>query len=112
MVLKVLNWIMHEAAQLAAASAGAISLLSLLFGFTPDQQGALNAVIVLVIGALSAWAVDGERAAPFMAGVVQAVLAVAVSFGAHLSASTQASIMAFVAAAIAVWLRSIVTAPK
>jgi nicotinamide riboside transporter PnuC len=111
-IIKALSWVSREATQLAAAGAGAISLLSLLFGFTPDQQGALNAAIVFIIGALTAWAVEGEKAAPFVAGVVQAMLAVAVAFGAHLSANIQASVVAFVAALVAVWLRAIVTAPK
>lgn len=108
---KILSWIGREASQLAAAGAGAIQLLSLFLHLSSDQQGALNAVVVFVIGVLSAWAVNAEKAAPLLAGVVQAVLAVAVSFGLDLSASMQASIMAFVAAAVAVWLRSIVTAP-
>lgn len=108
---KILTWIGREASQLAAAAAGLIQLASLLLHLTPDQQGALNAAVVLIVGALTAWAVNGEKAAPMLAGVVQAVLAVAVSFGLNLSASTQASVMAFVAAAVAVWMRGIVTAP-
>lgn len=108
---KVLAWIGREASQLAAAGAGAIQLLSLLLHLTVDQQGALNAAVVLVVGALTAWAVSGEKAAPMLAGVVQAVLSVAVSFGLGLSTADQTAIMAFVAAAVAVWMRSIVTAP-
>ena len=108
---KILAWIGRETSQLAAAAAGGIDLASLLFHLTAAEQGALNAAVAVVVGALTAWSVNGEKAAPALAGVVQAILAVAVSFGAHLSSGTQAATMAFVAAIVAVWMRSIVTAP-
>jgi hypothetical protein len=105
----VLAYVGRESVQLAAALAGLIQVLSLALHFTSDQQGTLNAAVVLVIGALTAWSVSAEKAAPLMAGVVQAVLSVAVSFGLDLSPQVQSTVMAFVASAVALWLRFIVT---
>lgn len=106
---KILAYVGRESVQLAAALTGLIQVLSLALHFTSDEQGSLNAAVVLVIGALTAWSVSAEKAAPLMAGVVQAVLSVAVSFGLDLSPQVQSSIMAFVAAAVALWLRFVVT---
>lgn len=111
MVTKILTWVGREPVQIAATLAGLIQLLSLTLHFTADQQGGLNALVVLVVGALTAWSVSGEKAAPLFAGVVQAMLSVAVSFGLDLAPGTQATIMAAVAAIVALWLRSVVTAP-
>jgi hypothetical protein len=109
---KVLAYIGREAAQIAAILSGAIQLIAALgLGLTVDQQGSLNALIVIVLGILTALAVNAEKAAPLIAGFVQALMSVALSFGFHLSVQVQSSVMVFVAAVVAIWLRSIVTAP-
>lgn len=108
----ILTYIGRETAQIAGLVAAGIQLLgSLLFGFTVDQQGVLNAAVVLILGILSALAVSGEKAAPLIAGAVQAVLACALSFGLLLSAPVQGAVMAFVSAAVALYLRTQVVAP-
>lgn len=96
---------------LAFLSAG-ISLLSvLLTHWTDEQQGAVNAVIAVVIGILGAWMVSGEKVLPLIAGFTQAVLACALAFGAHITADQTATVMAFVAAVVGMWLRGQVVAP-
>jgi hypothetical protein len=91
--------------------AAAIQLLSAtLLTLTVEQQGLLNAVAVALVGFVTALAVSGEKAAPLVAGLIQAVLACALAFGAHLSPDAQSSIMAFVAAGVAFYLRTQVVA--
>jgi hypothetical protein len=108
----VLAYIGREVSQISGLLAAGIQLAgSLLLGFTVDQQGLLNAAVVLILGVLSALAVSGEKAAPLIAGAVQAVLACSLSFGLLLSAPLQGAIMSFVSAGVAFWLRSQVTAP-
>lgn len=107
-----LAYIGRESMQIAGFVAAGIQLLgSLVLGFTVDQQGLLNAAVVLILGVLSALAVSGEKAAPLVAGAVQAVLACALSFGLLLSAPVQGAVMAFVSAGVALYLRTQVVAP-
>ena len=56
-------------------------------------------------------AVSGEKAAPLVAGLVQSVMSLALAFGLALSPEVQGSVMAFVAAGVAWYLRTQVTAP-
>ena len=75
------------------------------------QQAVLNAVATAVAGLIVAIVVrrDGQIAA--ILGLIQAGLALAVGFGADLSAETQAVIMSFVGAAAAMFVRTQATAP-
>lgn len=108
----VLNYIGREAAQIAALVAALVQLVgSLTLGFTIEEQGALNAAVVLVLGVFTAWAVSAEKAAPLVAGAVQAVMAVALAFGLQLAPNVQGAIMTFVTAAVAFYLRTVVWAP-
>lgn len=93
----------------------AATIIRLLAAFvvdlTPDQQAVLNATATAVAGLVVAlWVTrDGQVAA--LLGVVQAILALAVGFGADLSAEAQAVIMSFVGAAAAMFVRQQVEAP-
>lgn len=107
-----MSWFGREPAQWLGLVSAAIALFSsMILPLTPDQQGVLNAVAVALVGFVTALAVSGEKAAPMVAGLVQAVLALALAFGMDLSQSLQGSIMAFVAAGVAWYLRTQVTAP-
>lgn len=102
----------REPAQITGLIASAITLLSsTLAPLTDTQQGVLNAVVVAILGLVTASQVSAEKAAPAIAGLVQAVLACALAFGAHLTQDQQGAIMAFVAAAVGFWLRTQVVAP-
>lgn len=102
----------REPAQWLGLIAAAIQLLSaLFFPLTIEQQGTLNAVAVAVFGILTALAVNAEKAAPLVGGFLQAILACALAFGVHLSPEMQSSAMAFVTAAVALFMRTQVVAP-
>lgn len=95
-----------------ALISGAIQLASALALHLSDlQQGSLNAAVALVVGALMAWKVSAEKGIAMLSGVAKALMAVALSFGAHLDGATQSSIMVFVTAAVAFWVRGQVEAP-
>ncbi|GAA1406304.1 hypothetical protein GCM10009639_54050 [Kitasatospora putterlickiae] len=75
-----------------------------------DQQTLINAAAAAVVGLVVAVIVhDGAPAA--ILGVVQAVIALGVGFGLDWSADRQAVVMSLVAAGIAMWTRTQVTAP-
>jgi hypothetical protein len=76
-----------------------------------DQQAVLNAAATATAGILVAFFVIKDKQVPAILGGVQAVLALAVGFGAHLSAENQALIMSAVGAAIAMFVRTQVDAP-
>lgn len=102
----------REPAQWLGLIAAAIQLVSaLFFPLTIEQQGTLNAIAVAVFGLLTALAVSEEKAAPLVGGFIQALLACALAFGAHLSPEMQSSAMAFVTAAVALFMRTQVVAP-
>lgn len=102
----------REPAQWLALVTGAVALFSaLIFPLGIEQQGALNAVAAAVIGVITALAVSTEKAAPLAAGFIQALLALAISFGANIGPDTQGVIMAFVAAVVGFFLRTQVVAP-
>lgn len=87
-------------------------LLSMtFFHFTVPQQAAVNSALAILVGVLGALMVSVEKTLPLISGFVQAVLACVLAFGLVLDSNTQASIMAFTAAATGMWLRTQVVAP-
>jgi len=109
---KIVLWLGREPAQVAAIVSAAVQLTtSLAFSLTEEQQGLINAATVLILGFATALTVSAEKAAPLLAGVVQAVMAVALSFGLLLAPQVQSSVMTFTAALVAFWLHGVVTAP-
>lgn len=102
----------REPSMILGAIAAAIQLLSAtLLPLDTVQQGVLNAVAVAVIGLVTAAAVSSEKAAPAVLGLVQAVLACALAFGLAMSPETQGAVMAFVTAAVSIFVRTQVVAP-
>jgi hypothetical protein len=86
-------------------------LAAFVFELSADQQTWLNAGAAAVGGLIVAVWVrrDGQVAA--LTGLASALLAIAVGFGAHISAEGQAAIMSFVGTAAAAFIRTQVTAP-
>jgi hypothetical protein len=81
-----------------------------IWHLTSEQQAWVNATAVALAGFITAVLVhDGVQAAVLC--LVQAVLSLAVGFGAHIAPGEQAVIMAAIAAGIALWVRDRVTAP-
>jgi nicotinamide riboside transporter PnuC len=106
------SYLGREPAQWLGLLSAAVALFSaVVLPLSVGQQGALIAVATAVFGVAGALAVSGEKAAPFVAGLVQSVLALALAFGAQLSPEVQGSIMAFVAAGVGWYLRTQVVAP-
>lgn len=101
----------REPALWLTAFATAVRLVAAFWlDLSDGQQAVLNAAATAVAGIIVAIAVrhDGQVAA--LLGGVQAVMALAVGFGAHLSAENQAIIMSAVGAFVAMFIRTQVTA--
>lgn len=92
--------------------ATAVKLFSaFILKVSDNQQAVINAVAVAVAAAIVAAVVkhDGQVAA--ILGVAQALIALAVGFGLHLTAENQALIMSFLGAVAASFVRTQVVAP-
>lgn len=101
----------REPALWLALVAAMIQLFSaFIWELSAEQQGVLGMVAVAVIGVLTAWSVARDKLAPAILGLVQAVLAAALAFGAELSSQDQATLMTFVAAVVGMFVRTQVTA--
>jgi len=100
----------REPAALLAFVAVAIKLIA-AFGInlSSDQQAVLNAVAAAAVGLAVAVMAKDALAAPLY-GFAQAGLALAVGFGLHWSADQQAVVLSFVQVAIAMFVRTQVTA--
>lgn len=109
----VVNTVVREPVQIAGGFAALIQFVSTqVVPLTVNEQGALNAVVVAVLGFVAAAAVSEEKALPAVAGLVQSVLAVVLSFGVQVSPTWQAGVMAFVAALTAFVVRPQVVARR
>lgn len=85
----------REPAVIAALIATVLQYVNTVWLHWSDGQTAvINAAISLVLGAVAAGLVSVDRLLPFLAGIAQAVIDVALAFGAHWS---QGSILAFMA---------------
>lgn len=82
-----------------------------IWDISPEVQGAINAAAAAVLGFVIAAFVRHEKLVPAVTGLVQAMLALGLALGWQLSAADQSTVMAFVAAAAALWTRTQVT-PK
>lgn len=76
-----------------------------------DTQALINALATAVASALVALIVRRDGQVPALLGVAQALLALAVGLGLHVSAENQALIMSFVGGLAAAFVRTQVTAP-
>lgn len=102
----------REPALVLAAFAALVQFLSIFFfNLTDAQQGLVNGVAVAVAGFIAAWKVSADKALPAIAGIVQALLSLAVGFGAHIGADQQVVVMTFVSALVALFVRQNVVAP-
>jgi hypothetical protein len=99
----------EPAALLAFVAVGIKLLAAFGVGLSSDQQAVLNAVAAAVVGLVVAVLAHDALAAPLY-GFTQAALALAVGFGLHWSADQQAIVLSFVQVAIAMFLRTQITA--
>lgn len=87
--------------------------LSAAYGLdvSADQQGAIMAVLSLVVALVNAVVLKTGAAAAAVVNLAQGVLALFLAFGLHLLADQQALWMGVVEAAVALVIRKEVTAP-
>lgn len=78
---------------------------------TADQQGGLNAAMVAVVGVIVAVQLRSEGQLALVVHLVQAVIALGLSFGLHLTPEQQLVLLALVQAIGSGFLRTQVTAP-
>lgn len=101
----------REPALLITLAGIAIKLIGAFFiDFNQAQQSSCNALVAAGVGLAIAYNTrDGLSAA--VLGIAQALLALALGFGVHMPAETQALVMSFVATAIGMFERTQVIAP-
>jgi len=87
----------REPAVILALIASTIMMFThFLYPLSVDQQGALNAVAMGLVGIFSYWAIAEDGGLALVVGFCKAVLALGLAFGLHLSADQQAVAMSFV----------------
>lgn len=102
----------REPAILAALTGIAVKLIAAFWAdLGIEQQSLLNAAVAGGFGlAVATITRDGISAA--LLGLAQALLALAIGFGLHLGADTQALIMSILALIVGMYERTQVTAPQ
>lgn len=101
----------REPAQWLQLVSGILIFLTPLLHLTPDMNGAILAVVTAVFGVATGLAVSGEKAAPMVAGLLKALIALALAFHFELSPEIQAGSMVLLEATVAWYLRTQVIAP-
>lgn len=103
----------REPAVFANLVAAFIALASSLFIHWSDgTQGVVNAAVLAAAGVYVWWKVSYEKGLAALVGAAKPLMALALAFGAHLSAQQQSSILVFTAVAVSFWLRGQVSAPE
>lgn len=100
----------REPAQWIQLASGVLIFLTPLLGLTPDVNGAVLAVITAAFGIATGLAVSGEKAAPMVAGLLKALIALALAFRFDISPEMQAGALVLVEAGVAWYLRTQVVA--
>ena len=101
----------REPAMLVATIVAALQAISLFFNFSTDAQGAVNAALVAIGGAVAAAMVSADGALPLLTGVGKAIIAVVIAFGGHVPANIQVGIMAVLTVVAGLAVRTQVVAP-
>ena len=106
-----MRWFGREPAQWLQLASGVLILFSPVFALGIEAQGALNGFLTALFGFLTMVFVAREKAAPLVAGLIKASIAVALAFRLNLDPETQVALMVGVEAIVAFWLRTQVVAP-
>lgn len=103
-----MNTAQREPAILIMGIVGAlIQFISVfVFPLTDEQQGVLNGLVAVLVGAVTAALVSWEKVLPLLVGAVQAVLAVGIAFGLEWTPAQQTTLLALVGAIAAAWTRT------
>ena len=101
----------REPAQWLQLVSGILIFLTPLLHQSPDVNAAILAVVTAAFGVATGLAVSGEKAAPMVAGLIKALIALALAFHFNLTIDVQSGIMVLVEAVTAWYLRTQVIAP-
>jgi hypothetical protein len=101
----------REPAQWLQLASGVLVFLTPILHLTGEQNGALIAALTAAFGFATAAAVSAEKAAPFVAGLLKALIALALAWRFQVSPEIQAGSMVLVESAVAWYLRTQVVAP-
>lgn len=101
----------REPAQWVHLLSGLLIFLTPVLHLSVDLSGAIMAVIAALSGLVTAVSVSKDQAAPLVAGLIKALLALALALHFHLSVDVQSGIMVAVEGAVAFFLRTQLTAP-
>lgn len=94
----------------ALVAALVMAVSTFIWNLTPEMQGSINGLAVIVAGAWASWKVsDGQL--PLLLGILKGILAVGLAFGLHLDDGKQLVIMTLAAAIGAMFVRTQVGAP-
>ena len=89
--------------------ASVVMAVLLLFPWSDEVHGVVNAAVLAVAGFATAAMVSVDAALPALAGVIKAVFAVLLAFGTDVPVSAQVAILAVVSAVGSFWVRQQVT---
>lgn len=101
----------REPAVFFALLAGILLAVIKFVPLATEVSGALNAAVLAGAGFATAATVSAEKALPALVGLVQAVFAVFLAYGSPVDESTQAGLLALIAAVGAAFVRQNVYAP-
>lgn len=104
-------WGREPAVWLALFAAIVQGVSGFFFHLSDEQQGVLNAVAVAFFGLVAAFAVKGDYLLPGILGMVKAIFALGLAFGAHFAPDKQSLVMILITAAFAAFVRKSVVAP-
>lgn len=91
--------------------ASAISAVGTFFlHFTTDQEGALNGLVLAIIGVI-VWRITKDGAPALILGLVKAILLVAAAWHFNMPPDQQTILLAFMSALVAMFVRTQVAAP-
>lgn len=86
-----------------------IQAILLLFPWSDETHGVVNAAVLAAAGLATAAYVSVDAVLPALVGLIKAVFAVVLAFGVHLPDTTQVAVLAIVSAAMAFLVRGSVT---
>ena len=101
----------REPAQWLQLASGLLVFLTPILHLGVDLNGAIIAVLTALFGFATAFSVSAERAAPMVAGLLKALIALALALRFNMSPELQAGTMVFVEAGVAWYLRTQLVAP-
>lgn len=102
----------REPALILAVVASSLMMIStFVYPLSSEQQGAVNAAAMALVGLITAWAVAEDGGLAMIIGLAKAVLALAISFGLHWTPEAQSVVMGFVTVIAQLFVRQNVVAP-